>query len=195
MLFDHNTVVNNFAFHGMMALGITGTKVIITNNFFQNPFALGADTDVVRQAEFTDSGELDPRNSQPRMMWIQSVPNDTTVWTIRNNYYTVTTAQQTWYTKYATAGVTGEGPKLTWNTNKKVDSVLAFQKVSVYLTKVPETGTAYMDWYRSPSGANKTKSQATFNPTLNDYNRESFDWLEDSLNCKYPTSASIYTRG
>ena len=193
MLFDHNTVVNNFAFHGMMALGITGNKMIITNNFFQNPFALGADTDVVRQAEFTDSGELDPLNQQPRMVWIQSVPNDTTVWTIKNNYYSVTTAQQAWYTKYTTAGVTGEGPKLTWRTNKKVDSVLAFQKVSVYLTKVPETGTAYMDWYRSPSGANKTKSQATFNPSLNDYNRKSFDWLEDSLNCKYPTSASIYT--
>jgi hypothetical protein len=193
MLFDHNTVVNNYAFHGMMALGITGNKIIITNNFFQNPFALGADTDVVRQAEFTDSGELDPKNNQPRMVWIQSVPNDTTVWTIRNNYYSVTTAQQNWYTKYATAGVVGEGSKLTWKTNKKVDSVLAFQKVSVYLTNVPETGTAYMDWYRSPSGANKTKSQATFNPALNDYNRKSFDWLEDSLNCKYSTTASIYT--
>jgi hypothetical protein len=194
MLFDHNTVVNNYAFHGMMALGITGSKIIITNNFFQNPFALGADTDVVRQAEFGDSGEMDPRNNQPRMVWIQSVPNnDTTVWTIRNNYYSITTAQQNWYTKYAGVGVTGEGSKLTWRTNKKVDSVLAFQKVSTYLTKVPETGAAYMDWYRSPSGANKTKSQATFDPTKNDYNRLSFDWLEDSLNCKYPTTASIYT--
>jgi len=193
MLFDHNTIVNNYAFHGMMALGITGNKIIITNNFFQNPFALGNDTDVVRQAEFGDSGELDPRNGQPRMVWIQSVPSDTTVWTIKNNYYSVTTAQQNWYTKYTTAGVAGEGPMLTWRTNKKVDSVNAFKKVTTYLTKVPETGTAYMDWYRSPSGANKTKSQATFNPALNDYNRVSFDWLEDSLNCKYPTTASIYT--
>ena len=194
MLFDHNTVVNNFAFHGMMALGITGTKVIITNNFFQNPFALGADTDVVRQAEFTDSGELDPRNNQPRMVWIQSVPNDTTVWTISNNYYTVDAAQQTWYTKYAAAGVTGEGPQLTWKTNKKVDSVHAFQKVSVLLTNVPETGTTYMDWYRSPAGANKTKSQSTWSSSL-DYVRKTFEYLEDSLNCKYPTSASIYTAG
>ncbi|HTY39085.1 MAG TPA: T9SS type A sorting domain-containing protein, partial [Bacteroidota bacterium] len=137
--------------------------------------------------------ELDPRNGQPRMVWIQSVPSDTTVWTIKNNYYSVTTAQQNWYTKYTTAGVAGEGPMLTWRTNKKVDSVNAFKKVTTYLTKVPETGTAYMDWYRSPSGANKTKSQATFNPALNDYNRVSFDWLEDSLNCKYPTTASIYT--
>jgi len=193
MLFDHNTVVNNYAFHGMMALGITGYKMIITNNFFLNPFALGNDTDVVRQAEFTDSKELDAYG-QSRMVWIQSVPNDTTVWTIRNNYYSVDAVEQAWYASDASRKFTGEGSPLTWAVNKKLgaDSVNAFKKVTVALTKVPEIGTAFMDWYRSPSGANKTKSTSTWT-SAKDYNRVNYAYLEDSLNCKYPTSASIYT--
>jgi len=192
MVFDHNTIVNNFAFHGMMALGITGYNIIITNNLFVNPFALGNDTDYVRQAEFGDSQELDARG-QPRMVWINSVPNDTTVWTIRNNYYAVDAVEQAWYNSNASTGVTGEGSPLTWHVNKAIaDSVHAFQKVSVSLTKVPEVGTAFMDWYRSPSGANKTKSTATWS-AAKDYNRVDFGYLEDSLNCKYPTNAAIYT--
>jgi hypothetical protein len=191
-IFDHNTVVNNYAFHGAFAFGMMGSKGIMTNNLFINPFALGNDTDGVRQAEFIDSGEKD-KYGQPRMVWINSVPNDTTQWTIRNNYYSVSTVEQNWYTKYTAAGVTGEGSPLTWSINKKIaDSVNAFKKVSVSLTNVPEIGTSFMDWYRSPTGANKTKVFSSWK-MANDYNRVSFVYLTDSLNCKYPTSASIYT--
>lgn len=191
-IFDHNTVVNNYAFHGAFAFGMMGSKGIMTNNLFINPFALGNDTDGVRQAEFIDSGEKD-KYGQPRMVWINSVPNDTTQWTIRNNYYSISTVEQNWYTKYTAAGVTGEGSPLTWSINKKIaDSVHAFQKVSVSLTNVPEIGTSFMDWYRSPTGANKTKVFSSWK-SANDYNRVSFVYLTDSLNCKYPTTASIYT--
>ncbi len=191
-IFDHNTVVNNLAFHGMFAFGIMGSKGIMTNNLFINPFTLGNDTDAVRQAEFIDSGEKD-KYGQPRMTWVNSVPNQTTAWTIRNNYYSVSTVQQNWYSKNAAAGVTGEGTPLTWHINGKIaDSVNAFKKVSVSLTNVPESGTAFMDWYRSPTGANRTKVFSSWKMT-NDINRVSFIYLTDSLNCKYPTSASIYT--
>jgi hypothetical protein len=192
LLVDHNTIVNNYAFHGTFSFGQMGNKGIITNNLFINPFALGNDTDVVRQAEFIDTGEKD-RFGQPRMVWISSVPSDTTQWTIRNNYYSVSTVEQNWFSANAAAGVTGEGSPLPYGLNKKItDSVHAFQKVSVSLTNAPEISTAFMDWYRSPTGANKTKQFASWS-LAKDYKRVSFVYLTDSLNCKYPTTASIYT--
>ena len=73
--FDHNTLVNGMSYHGMLSLGAVGSRAIITNNLIVDGVSLGNDTDAVRQAEFTDSGEKDAFGN-PRMTWVIANPND-----------------------------------------------------------------------------------------------------------------------
>lgn len=129
------------------------------------------------------------------MTWVNAEPNDTTTWVVKNNYYAVSSAGQTWYNKWNSAGVTGEGSPLTWKINKRIgaDSSKAFTKVSLSITNVPRLMTAMMDWYRDPNGGNKTKNTPT--PKWNssfDYDRRGFMYYSDSLNCTYSTSSTAY---
>ena len=200
-LFDHNTLVNGTSYHGMLSLGSVGSKVIITNNFLFDPFIMGNDSDISRQAEFIPSGELD-KFGKARMNWIFSYPNTTTSWTVANNFYTISDSGQAFYNQFAAQGVTGEGSPLTWHINSRLgaDSVNAFKKVTVSLTNVPATMTQLARWYRADNGGKKGKNtpgawvygQAT---DPNDFDRKGYAWLRDTLNCTYPTSASIYTGG
>jgi len=198
LLFDHNTIVNSMSYHGVLSLGKVGYKSVITNNLFVDAFALGNDTDYVRQAEFTDSGEKDPYGGA-RMNWIISSPNDTTVWTIKNNYYSVSASGQAFYDANKTAGVTGEGSPLTWHISRKVgaDSANAFKKLAtpVTLTNVPKLMTAMMNWYRLPAasgGAGKTKNTGNFK-IIYDYDRHLIGYYHDTMKCNYSTSLPIYT--
>jgi hypothetical protein len=196
-IFDHNTIINGMSYHGTIVLGIVGEKVKITNNLFIDPFALGNDTDYVRQAEFNESGELDPFGNR-RMNWIFSVNNDVTNWQISNNYYSISDSGQAFYNRHAAAGVTGEGSPLTWHINSKLgaDSVNAFKKESTPLNKIPLLMTAMMDWYRRPineGGAGKTKATTNFNRLLYDYDRKGWQYLSDTMDCAYSTSLSAYT--
>lgn len=195
MKFDHNTIVNAMSFHGTLSLGKVGKKVEITNNLFYDSFASGNDTDKTRQLEFTDSREYDSRGLA-RMTWIIAEPNDSTQYTIKKNYYVVSPEGQAWFNKWASAGVTGEGAPLTWAINKKLgaDSVNAFKKTSLTLTTIPRLMTAMMDWYRSPTGGNKTKNTPTaaWNASF-DYDRKGFLFYTDSLRCTYSTSSVAYT--
>lgn len=199
MKFDHNTIVNSMSYHGTLSLGKVGKKVEITNNMFYDSFSAGSDTDRTRQLEFADSKEYDVRNGLPRMSWVITEPNDTTQYVIKNNFYVVTPALQTWYTKYASAGVTGEGSPLTWAMNKKLgaDSTTAFRKISTTLTKIPNLMVALMDWYRDPNGGNKTKNTPTvkWDGTKHDYDRRGYLFFSDSLRCSYSTSSTAYTGG
>ena len=106
LIYDHNTIVNTMSYHGMFNLGKVGKKVQITNSLFIDPFALGVDTDFVRQAEFNESGEKDPYGGR-RMTWIFTENNDTTQWTVSKNYYSISAAGQNFYDTYASAGVLG----------------------------------------------------------------------------------------
>lgn len=196
-IFDHNTIVNGMSYHGTIVLGIVGEKVRITNNLFIDPFALGNDTDYVRQAEFNESGELDPFGNR-RMTWIFSVNNDVTNWQISNNYYSISDSGQAFYNRHAAAGVTGEGSPLSWHINSKLgaDSVNAFKKESTQLNKIPMLMTAMMDWYRRPineGGAGKTKATTNFNRLLYDYDRKGWQYLNDTMDCAYATSLPAYT--
>lgn len=197
-IFDHNTLVNGMSYHGTLVLGILGNKSTITNNLFIDAFALGNDTDATRQAEFNESGELDPWGGR-RMTWIFSVNNTTTQWNVSNNYYSISTAGQNFYNTYQSQGVTGEGSPLTWHINGRIsDSVNAFKKVSLTLNNIPALMTNMMVWYRTPQssgGAGKTKSTTNFNRLLHDYDRKTWQYWADTLNCAYPTSATAYTGG
>jgi hypothetical protein len=196
-IFDHNTIINGMSYHGTIVLGIVGDKVKITNNLFIDPFALGNDTDYVRQAEFNESGELDPIGNR-RMTWIFSVNNDVTNWQISNNYYSISDSGQAFYNRHAAAGVTGEGSPLTWHINSRLgtDSVNAFTKQSTQLNNIPKLMTAMMDWYRRPvelGGAGKTKATTNFDRLLYDYDRKGWQYLSDTMDCAYSTALPAYT--
>lgn len=195
--FNHNTLVNGMSYHGLLSLGSMGKRALITNNLFIDPFSLGNDTDAVRQAEFLNHGEKDQFGGA-RMMWIFTSPNDTTIWTIRNNYYAVSDSGQKFYTEFAAAGVTGEGVPLSYHINRRIgiDSVTAFRKITppLVLTRVPLVMNKLNRWYRSPTGGNKTKNTPTaaWNNSF-DFDRRSWQYFHDTLNCAYPTTSVAYT--
>jgi hypothetical protein len=198
-LFDHNTLVNGTSYHGILSLGSMGTKAMITNNLFIDPFVMGNDSDATRQAEFLPSGELD-QYGKARMNWMFSYPNNTTLWKISNNYYSISDSGQAFYNQFAAAGVTGEGSPLTWHINGKLgaDSTNAFKKLSVALTKIPKVMTQLARWYRAANGGNKIKNTPgawTYGTASdpNDFDRKGYAWLRDSLNCTYSTSSTVYT--
>jgi hypothetical protein len=197
--FDHNTLVNGTSYHGMLSLGSMGPRAIITNNLFVDPFIMGNDTDVTRQAEFIPSGEKDPYGGA-RMNWIFSYPNTTTTWTVSNNYYVISDSVQAFYDQFKSGGVTGEGSPLTWHINGRIgaDSATAFKKVNVTLNKIPAPMTQLARWYRAANGGKKTKNTPgawTYGTATdpNDYDRKGYAWLRDELNCAYPTTSALYT--
>ncbi len=194
--FDHNTLVNGMSYHGMLSLGSMGPKAIITNNLFIDPFSLGNDTDATRQAEFVNNLETDPYGG-PRMTWIFTTPNDTTQWTISNNYYVISDSGQAFYDEFASAGVTGEGSPLTWHINGKLgaDSVNAFAKTSLVLNNAPRLMLAENRWYRDPLGGNKKKNTPNaliWNRSF-DFDRRGWMYYDDTLDCAYPTSSAEYS--
>lgn len=194
--FDHNTLANGMSYHGLLSLGSMGETAIITNNVMIDMFSLGNDTDGTRQFEFQNSLEKDPYGS-PRMTWIFTTPNDSTHWTISNNYYAVSDSGQAFYTEFASAGVTGEGSPLTYHINSRLgaDSANAFKKITLTLPNIPKLMLAEMRWYRSPTGGNKLKN--TPNATLwnrsYDMDRRGWAYYHDTLNCAYSTSSTAYT--
>lgn len=196
-LFDHNTVAEAMSYHGFLSFGLMnapgGSTGVITNNLFLDPFALGSDTDAVRQAEFKDNAIYDAAGN-PVMYWVSAVPNDTTTWIIKKNYYGISAADQAFYTKYASAGVKGEGTPLPGHINKHIgaDSLTAFTKVTLTMTKVPAVMTAEMDWYRSPTGGNKTKGRVGWT-LAQDMPRASYIYLTDSINCNFKSSINLST--
>jgi len=196
--FDHNTLVNGTSYHGILSLGSMGSRAIITNNLFFDPFIMGNDSDVTRQAEFIPSGEKDAFGGA-RMNWIFSYPNTTTSWVVANNYYCISDSSQAFYNQYKSDGVTGEGSPLTWHINGRLgaDSVNAFKKVTVALNKIPATMTQLARWYRAANGGKKLKNTPgawTYGNATdpNDFDRKGYLFLRDTLNAAYPTTSVVY---
>ena len=195
LIFDHNTIINGMSYHGTLALGWVGESVSITNNLFYDHFIAGADTDLTRQAEFEEPGEMDPLNGLGRMTWIGSVPNDVTAWTVANNVYGVSAQVQAFYDAYAADGVRGEGPALTHHIASKLgaDSSSAFVKVDLSVVARPEPMIAMAEWYRSPAGGNKTKATDNFNRDTDDFDRVPVEYLIGTMDLSYGTAVSAYT--
>ena len=199
--FDHNTVVNGMSFHGMLSLGSMGRRAIVTNNLFMDAFASGEDSaDATRQAEWANFGEKYPNGSN-RMVWIFTAPNDTTVWTISNNMYSISDTGQAFLTEFAAQKVIGEGKPLSWHINAKLgnDSTTAFTKAAapVAFVKIPKLMTRLMRWYRDPLGGNKTKNtpSSLWVRALHDIDRHKYQYYDDTLDCSYPTNIAAYTAG
>jgi hypothetical protein len=201
--FEHNTCVNGISYHGFLSLGRLGRRAIITNNLLIDAFAAGQDTDGTRQAEFTDNTEKDAFGG-PRMTWIFSAPNDSTVWTVKNNFYRVTPAGQSFLDSASFLPIIAnpaltKGSPLTYHINAKLgaDSATAFQTHTAVLPNVPAFMKEMLKWYRRPaappdSGAAKTKTTGTWKPKF-DYDRRNYIYVRDTLNCAYSTSNPAYT--
>lgn len=192
LIFDHNTLINGLSYHGTVVLGWMGTSARITNNLFYDTFVLGNDTDATRQAEFEEHGELDPFGF-PAMRWNFSVPNDTTGWNISNNYYTVSPAVEAFYAAHAAAGVTGEGQPFTDHIMSKSGVSPFTEESGLTLNNRPDVMINMAEWYRDPNGANKTKSTTNFVRALHDYDRRPWQYFNDTLDARYPTTSAAYT--
>jgi len=198
VIFDHNTVVNDMSYHGMISVGWVTTDCRITNNLFIDPFALGSDTDGTRETEFLN-GEVN-QFGRPRMTWVIEDSNTRKLdvkWNISNNYYGISDSGKAFYNRHLAQGLgsqypyTPEGSPLTWFINGQLeaqggDSTTAFRKVTLIPKTIPTLMTAEMEWYRSPSGGNKTKNTPTslWNAS-DDMDRKTIDWILDTLNCSY----------
>jgi hypothetical protein len=192
-LIDHNSFINGFSFHGLLSLGNVGEKVFITNNLFVDAFAGGEDPiDSTRTAEWANTGETYP-NGFNRMSWIFTAPNDTTQWSVANNYYSISDTAQAFLTQY---GVT-EGSQLSWHINSRLgaDSVNAFKKEMITLTNIPKVMVEMMRWYWSPTGGNKTKNtpSSLWNRATDDMDRRGYVYYRDEFDASYSTSTEAYT--
>jgi hypothetical protein len=180
---DHCTVINSMAYHGFIELGAIGTSVQLTNLLMVDCMGLGSDsTDDVRLLELDAHTEVDG-NGNPRMVWVGSIPNDSTTFEIHNNIYTNTQAQEDWY---ASIGWLDEGPKwiLTEHIKSKLtDPETAWVKKDFTLPNTPDTPTEFYEFYWDPAGANKQKIKTD----AADMDRRSIEYFQDTLDCQLIT--------
>jgi hypothetical protein len=195
LLIDHNTFYSGMGFHGTLSLGNMGSTGIITDNLFVDGFASGEDsTDVTRTAEWANNGEFYP-NGLSRMSWIFGGPNDTTNWTISNNFYAISDQGQAFFDAH-TAEPIVEGSPLSWNINSRLgaDSVNAFTKIpDPTFTEVHDLIINIMEFYVDPAGGNKTKETGNWVREEDDMDRRSIGWVRDTLDASYSTSSAAYT--
>ena len=180
-IFDHNTCINGMSYHGFLSLGkvdSTGTGTLqITNNLLVDHFALGADTAYIRQVEFSDPGELDPLNNQPRMAWVMTNKNNAAVWNIQKNYYVITdsgAAMRSLPAPFIPRAYAGkEDPFLTLNMNKNLalqgkDTTKTFTKLqNISFTSVPGLMTSMIRWVYLPRTSTMTLAGTYSNPDYN----------------------------
>jgi len=204
--FEHNTCVNGMSYHGFLSLGKLSGEAIISNNLLVDHFALGADSDYSRQVEFADSREFDQWGS-PRMTWVITVPDtaNTIMYSIKNNYYRVTPAGQTFFDSASYLPIVANPPltvgdPLTHNICNRIgaDSATAFQLTTADLAKTPKLMVEFMKWYRRPwtatdSGGSKMKVRTGWVQALHDFDRRLLKYYTDTLDCTYSTSAAIYS--
>ncbi|MGA9407914.1 MAG: T9SS type A sorting domain-containing protein [Bacteroidota bacterium] len=211
-IFNHNTIVNSVSYHGFLSLGrvdSTGAGILqITNNLLVDHFALGADTAYIRQVEFSDPGELDTVNLQPRMAWVLTNRNLAAKWNISNNYYAVSDSGQAMLNLPLPNGpyYQSEGPWLTWGMNTTLaaqgkDTTKGFKQVAITLNNTPPLMTKMIRWIyepRSLGGDGKQKNGNDPNFTKDspghwtyDYNRRHVEYYFDTLNCNIAGTASL----
>ncbi len=164
--FNHNTVLNGMSYCGTISLGwvdtVSNGPFEIKDNLFLDNFAMGPDTDLVRQSEFTDNPQTDPRNGYSLITWICLRPNTTshtTPWVISNNYYWVSDSGQA-LRNMTTPYLHVPNPDtaehiMTADLKKQLqanggDTVNAFRKVKIVPTKIPPLMTRMIRWYYSP---------------------------------------------
>ena len=185
---DHCTILNSMSYHGFIELGNVGTSVQLTNLLMVDCMGLGSDsTDAVRLVELDAHGEVDALGNA-RMVWVGSIPNDSTTYEIHNNIYTETPAQQAWYNSI---GWLDEGPKwiLTEFIKGKIaDPANAWIKKDFTLPNIPNCPVNFYEYYWDPAGANKQK----ITTAEVDYDTRSHPYWEDTLDCQLITDDQAF---
>jgi len=165
--FNHNTVLNGMSYCGTISLGWVDSLGIgpfeIKNNLFVDNFAMGPDTDLVRQSEFTDNPETDSRNGFSKITWICLRPNTTsnvTPWVIQNNYYSISDsgkAMRALSAPYLHVPNPDTVERIMTADLKKQleanggDTLTAFRQVRIAPTKIPPLMTKMIRWYYAPA--------------------------------------------
>ena len=180
VIVDHNTMINQAAYHGFIEIGNVGPSVKITNNLMIDCMGLGGDqSDATRLSELDGHGEKDG-NGSPIMVWIGSIPNDSTTYEISHNVYSVSDKLKTFYT----AQGYDEGPILTEHIKGKINNAAtAFIKKDITLGNHPEAMTEFYNWYVDPAGNNKQKVTTS----AVDYDVKSYNYWVSDLDCSYTT--------
>ena len=197
-LIDHNTFYNGMGFHGVLSLGNVGSEVTITNNLFKDAFAAGEDsTDEIRYAEFANTGEKYP-NGGSRMMWIFTAPNDTTVWTVKNNYWAISAEGQAFFDQNANNGPIIAGSPLSWHINSRLgaDSVTAFTRIDdPQLTNTQDLMLGLMNYYVNKAVPPKSKDtpNSWWSRDTDDMDRRPLAFWINDLDASYSTSSVAYT--
>jgi hypothetical protein len=174
MEFSNNTIINHGGYFGFMELGNVGDTVKITNNLVINGMSFGADqSDATRLTEFNMHTEKDALG-QNKIVWIGSVPNDSTKYILSNNVYSVSSELATFYT----ANNVSEGPIMTDFIKAKISNpTTAWVKKSVSVTAAPAAMTDLVSWYYLTKKKGVTPDH--------DYNRMTINYMLNTLNCKY----------
>jgi hypothetical protein len=165
--FNHNTVLNGMSYCGTISLGwvdsLGNGPFEIKDNLFVDNFAMGPDTDLVRQSEFTDNPENDPRNGKSLITWICVRANTTshiTPWVISNNYYGISDsalAMRALAAPYLhVPNPSTVEPIMTADMKRQLkanggDTVNAFRKVKIAATTIPALMTKMIRWYYAPA--------------------------------------------
>jgi len=165
--FNHNTVINGMSYCGTISLGwvdsLGSGPFEIKNNLFVDNFSMGPDTDLVRQSEFTDNPQNDPRNGFSLITWICVRPNTTvhvTPWVITKNYYAISDsalAMRNLTAPYLhVPNPSPTEPIMTADMKRQLqanggDTLTAFTKVNIQATKIPPLMTKLIRWYYAPA--------------------------------------------
>jgi hypothetical protein len=181
MEFSNNTIINHGGYFGFMELGNVGDTIKITNNLVINGMSFGADqSDATRLTEFNMHTEKDALG-QNKIVWIGSVPNDTTKYILSNNVYSVSSELATFYT----ANSVNEGPIMTDFIKGKISNpTTAWVKKSISVTAAPAAMTDLVSWYYL------TKKKGV--TPLHDYTRMTISYMLNTLNCKYNANDAAF---
>lgn len=182
MNFSNNTIINHGGYFGFMELGNVGDTVKITNNLVINGMSFGADqSDASRITEFNMHTEKDA-NGQNKIVWIGSVPNDTTKYILSNNVYSVSSELAGFYT----ANNVNEGPIMTDHIKAKLSNPdNAWIKKPISVTNAPGAMIDLVSWYY---GNGKKKGVTPDH----DYNKMTINYMLNTLNCKFNATDAAF---
>jgi len=181
MNFSNNTIINHGGYFGFMELGNVGDTIKITNNLVINGMSFGSDqSDATRITEFNMHTEKDA-TGQNKIVWIGSVPNDSTKYILNNNVYSVSTELAAIYT----ANNVNEGPIMTDFIKGKISNPTnTWVKKSISVTAAPAAMTDLVSWYYLTKKKGVTPEH--------DYNRMSINYMLNTLNCKYNANDAAF---
>jgi len=125
-------------------------------------------------------GETWP-DGKNKIVWVGAIPNDSTVYTINNNVYSISSELASFYSTYNV----NEGPILTDTIASRLSNAdSAFIEKSISLTEVPDPMIELVTWYYENGKPKGTTPSA-------DYNRMTNDYMLNTLDCGFTVTDDL----